>query len=55
MVVSFIVGALKSGYRFLRLRDAAELFLSWQENIPEGKIVLKKVMGGIGKVSCQEI
>jgi peptidoglycan/xylan/chitin deacetylase (PgdA/CDA1 family) len=55
MVVSFIEGALKLGYRFLRMRDTAELLLSRQENIPEGKIVLKKVMGGIGKVTCQEI
>ena len=54
LVVDFIKGALDLGYRFLRLKDAAEIILQQREKIPDGRITVKRVMGGIGKVAWQE-
>ena len=55
IVVSFIKGALDLGYRFLRLRDATEIILKQKESVPDGRLVLKKAMGGIGKVAWQDV
>lgn len=54
LVIAFIKGALDLGYRFLRLKDAAEIILQQREKIPDGRITVKRVMGGIGKVAWQE-
>jgi len=54
LLVDFIGGALDLGYQFLRLKDVAEIILQQRERVPTGRIVAKRVMGGIGEVACQE-